>query len=780
MRFLSSQKSGVRSQNVWLAPWLFCSIASGGSFSYAVIGNEAGSWPAVLSSIGLVKGSAADAAVVIVTRDIKSNGAKSSATKPRDARPRDIRSNDTQSSGTRSSGVRSNSAKSRDTESNHTALNDTTLNDTALNDTALNDTALNDTKLNDANSRDNQARENPSHDGEPRDTTSRDTARSTPEWIARVEHGTILVIEGESPLAAAFGFRPGTKPHAIARSVEDVHAPKLHIVWEKPLELAVFEMPAEARLFARERWQHIPLIAGFRRGSGAVLWVAAPLGDRGYERFPYIAQALADLGLETPFRSNRLWAFFDSAYRSRVDLDYFAARWRAAGISALHVAAWHYWERNPQADEYLRKLIEACHQHSIAVYAWLELPHVSEKFWAEHPEWREKTAQLQDAQLDWRKLMNLSNRAAFAAVSKGARDLITGFDWDGVNLAELYFESLEGYENPARLTPMNDDVRDEFRHAAGFDPAELFDARSERHWSKNTAGLARFLDFRVELVRRQQMEWIAEMEVIRKSRPHLDLALTHVDDRFDTSMREKIGADASRLLPMLASHDLTFLIEDPATVWNLGPQRYPQIAARYKGLTAAPEKLGIDINIVERYQDVYPTKQQTGTELFQLVKLASEAFDRVALYFESSISTADLPLLAAAASTVDRAEQAGGKLVIDSRRGVAVKWSGPALVDGRLWPVGNGSSLLLPRGMHAIEAAPKAPAMRLIDFNGELKSAKALVDGVEFAYQSGARAMAEFEGAPKRVEIDGAEVKPQIAGHVVMLPRGQHVVTVVR
>ena len=71
-----------------------------------------------------------------------------------------------------------------------------------------------------------------------------------------------------------------------------------------------------------------------------------------------------------------------------------------------------------------------------------ELPHVSEKFWDQHPEWREKTAVLQDAQLDWRKLMNLTNRAAFAEVSKGVRDLVMHFDWDGVNLAELYFESL--------------------------------------------------------------------------------------------------------------------------------------------------------------------------------------------------------------------------------------------------------------------------------------------------------------------------------------------------
>ena len=63
-------------------------------------------------------------------------------------------------------------------------------------------------------------------------------------------------------------------------------------------------------------------------------------------------------------------------------------------------------------------------------------------------------------------------------------------------------------------------------------------------------------------------------------------------------------------------------IESPS-VWNLGPQRYPEIARRYQPLTKRADKLAIDINIVDRYQDVYPTKQQTGSELFELVHLAS-------------------------------------------------------------------------------------------------------------------------------------------------------------
>jgi hypothetical protein len=567
----------------------------------------------------------------------------------------------------------------------------------------------------------------------------------------------------------------------VVRSVEDLRAPKLRMVWENALDLPVFELPNDARLFARERWEHAPLMAGFRRGAGAVLWLAAPPGSppgsHGYERFPYIPQALTDLGLEPPFRSAQLWAFFDSSYRTRVDLDYFAARWRAAGISALHVAAWHYWERDPSSDEYLRHLIEACHRNAILVYAWLELPHVSEQFWDDHPEWREKTALLQDAHLDWRKLINLTNRSAFTAVSEGLGSLVNRFDWDGVNLAELYFESLEGHENPARLTPMNDDVRAEFRQKAGFDPWELFDPHSPRYYPQNAPDLAKFLEYRADLARRQQTEWIAQIEAIRKTKPHLDLAVTHVDDRFDTSMREKIGADAARLLPLVKEHDFTFLIEDPATIWHLGPQRYPQIAARYSALTPLQDKLAIDINIVERYQDVYPTKQQTGAELFQLIHLASGAFPRVALYFENSILGPDLPLLAAAASTVERVEQVARKLVVESRRGVGVAWRGPALVDGRLWPVASDATVWLPRGPHSIEPSAKPPAMRLLDLNGELKSAAATATGLEFAYQSRARAMALLDHLPRNVEIDGVEARPRFIGNVLLLPRGQHLVT---
>ena len=607
----------------------------------------------------------------------------------------------------------------------------------------------------------------------------RDGATGTAQqWIDKIEKGAVVVVEGESDLAAALGIRP-SKKHVTVRAIVDARAPKLQIVWERSADIPVFELPKDARVFATERWESAPVLASVKRGWGSLLWLATSPGVEGYERYPYLVQALADVGIAPPFRSARLTAFFDSAYRSRVDLEYFATRWRQAGIAALHVAAWHYFEPGAQGDEYLKKLIDACHRNGILVYAWLELPHVSERFWADHPEWREKTALLQDAQLDWRKLMNLENPAAFTAAAKGTRALLERFDWDGVNLAELYFESLEGAANPARFTPMNDDVRREFAQAGGFDPLSLFQPPSA-----DPARMRAFLDYRAELASKQQSRWIAEIEALRRGRPDLDLVLTHVDDRFDNRMRDLLGADAGKVLPLLDQHDFTFLIEDPATIWNLGPQRYPQIAERYRPLTNHFEKLAIDINIVERYQDVYPTKQQTGTELFQLIHLASKSFPQVALYFENSILAPDLPLFAAAAANVDRIERDGDRLLVGSKYGVGVQWKGPASVNGRLWPVHDAETLWLPPGANRIEPAAKDAPVTVLDFNGRLKSARSLENGVELSYQSSARAIAVLNVRPRAMELDGIRSNPAViesAGRfVVILPRGQHLVSLVQ
>ena len=174
-----------------------------------------------------------------------------------------------------------------------------------------------------------------------------------------------------------------------------------------------------------------------------------------------------------------------------------------------------------------------------------------------------------------------------------------------------------------------------------------------------------------------------------------------------------------------------------------------------------------------------PTKQQTGTELFQLVHQAASAFPRVALYFENSILAPDWNLLPAAAATVTHAEQTGDKRVVESPRVVGIPVAGLlALVDGEVWPVLDAGTLWLPPGTHVVEPGSRQPALRIEHFNGDLKSARVEADGVEITYQGTARVLAILSSKPRSVQIDGVESAPVMVGEqTIVLPRGQHLVT---
>jgi hypothetical protein len=589
---------------------------------------------------------------------------------------------------------------------------------------------------------------------------------------SKLAENHILILEGTGAAAASFGF--AQKPETVlVRHICDVHAPKMQIVWEHPQEVHTVSVPDGFQIFATEKWKGIAVLAGKRTKNGAVLWMATGPGETGLETYPYLLQALVDLGLPLPARSTDLWAFFDSAYRIRADVDYLARRWRQSGISVLHVAAWHNMEPDPVQDAFLNKLIEACHRNAILVYAWLELPHVSDKFWDEHPEWREKTALGQDAQLDWRKLMNLQNPECHRVVAREVGELLHRFDWDGVNLAELYFESLEGAADPARFTPMNDDVRAQFKRLSGIDPKLLFPGGSPD-------GLQKFLDFRAELASRMQADWLTVVDQSRAEKPYLDVVLTHIDDRFEPDIRNALGADVARSLPLIRKQKSLLLVEDPATLWNLGPERYAKLAAKYSALGAPPDQLGIDINVVERYQDVYPTKKQTGMELLELVHQAAESFGQVALYFENSLEKQDLNLLPVAASTAKIAAKGVDELDIDTAEPARVTWQGPVELDGKVWPVHDARFVLVPAGKHRLTTGVENATVVVSDFNGEIQSAVNSKDRVDLAYTSRSRAVAVLGSPVSSVEVDGAALPKSADASSILLPSGQHVLTLIR
>src|SRR5215469_17971890 len=58
------------------------------------------------------------------------------------------------------------------------------------------------------------------------------------DWQKRVQSGSALILEGSSPLAASFGFRPSPKAETIPLiHIVDVHKPELPVIWDKAVEI---------------------------------------------------------------------------------------------------------------------------------------------------------------------------------------------------------------------------------------------------------------------------------------------------------------------------------------------------------------------------------------------------------------------------------------------------------------------------------------------------------------------------------------------------------------
>jgi hypothetical protein len=153
----------------------------------------------------------------------------------------------------------------------------------------------------------------------------------------------------------------------------------------------------------------------------------------------------------------------------------------------------------------------------------------------------------------------------------------------------------------------------------------------------------------------------------------------------------------------------------------------------------------------------------------------------LALYFENSILTSDLPLLASAAASVNKIEQDGGvwwwihlkawaspgKACLGERPIVASAGRGYAVAA--IWDRRGGA-----RSEKIKYANP--------GFQRRTAIGQRVGFGRHFSYQSSARAMAVLSARPAKIEIDGASVQqdcpPVGSGFLLTLPRGQHLVQV--
>ena len=169
-------------------------------------------------------------------------------------------------------------------------------------------------------------------------------------------------------------------------------------------------------------------------------------------------------------------------------------------------------------------------------------------------------------------------------------------------------------------------------------------------------------------------------------------------------MREQIGVDIPRLLALRQRYGFDIQLEDPYTLWNLGPDRFRLIGDLYRRRLPAGAQLAIDINVVDRDPDpgqILVTERQHGLELYGLVSACAEHADTVYFYAAYSLETPDMQFAPSAAAHAQLTPLPDGQLRYTTRAAIVLAGRHP-----RLRRLPGQPALALPR------RRPRAPPRR--------------------------------------------------------------------
>jgi hypothetical protein len=315
---------------------------------------------------------------------------------------------------------------------------------------------------------------------------------------------------------------------------------------------------------------------------------------------------------------------------------------------------------------------------------------------------------------------------------------------------------------------------------AGIDPLDYFKKESPHYWKKNPSDWKKFVEYRVTLERDLNEKFIKLLSGFRSLfKPDLDIVVTYVDNIYDPSMREGVGADVSVMFELLDRYDFTLILEDPGTVWHLGPRRYAELAQTYSKMTRHAGKLGTDINIVDRDVAAYPTSKQTGSEFLELFYHAGRNFRTVMVYGEQTILPQDAELVSYALAPEIHTEIVNQGMRMSASLPFVYRYDADLQsfeVDGQPWPCVNTGEVSVPAGSHILSRRQPGGTQRprLVKLNGNLEGARYIDDRtIEFSYNSHRRAISIFSNKPDTLQVDGGAAT-EASGDWILLPRGSH------
>ncbi len=613
-----------------------------------------------------------------------------------------------------------------------------------------------------------------------------------------VEAGGNLITDAKNDLVENFGIT-FSDTRLKVNKVRDRYFPEEHIRWKNTELVNKFDTQDVEEVFCVDEATEAPMAIGKKWGKGKLIFFGTrfdPYSQLGTSMYPYLLEYIRKyFRLGPVVRRDNLEVFFEPGSRRNISIEQMIRQWVKQGIRIIHVAGWHEY---PKYTYDYERLIRLAHANGILVYAWLEPPQVSQKFWLEHPEWREKNIRGEDVRPSWRYPVALTDDKCLQSMASEYHKFLEANDWDGVNLAELYFEAGRGFQDPNLYTPLHPTARREIQRKYGVDVAGVLDPRSPFFWKINPSAASIVTEYRVQEITKAYEVFLPMLTAFSKQKEGFQVIVTAMDSFGSPELRDYIGVDMTRIIGLQRKYGFSLQVEDPENLWSSDPRRYLGIARRYTELLGSNAKLLLDLNILSfRKPEVitpYPTVIQTGTESFHLVRAASSGAPRITIYSESSVNPQDMMFFPYALASNVHYDFTPGGYTIHSPQSFTLKLPPERKeirVDGIPLSPYRENFFLIPAGDHIVALESNAAntfathslETRLLSFTGNILTVAYGMRSVDFTYDADGRALLALNREPTFVSVDGGNYPVVVMKgndcFSTFLPSGHHTVHII-
>lgn len=611
-----------------------------------------------------------------------------------------------------------------------------------------------------------------------------------------IKEGGNLITDTKNYLSEELGIKY-TSTQIKVNGLRDSRFSDEKIIWNNPELVQKYEASDIDEIFCFDQATEFPMVIGRKYGNGKFIYISSkfdPHSQLGYSHYPYLLEYVREyFQLKPIVKKNNLEVYFDPGFRSKISIEKLVKQWVKQGIRIVHAAGWHQY---PKYTYDYKTLINLAHANGILVYAWLEPPQVSHKFWQDHPEWREKNYLGEDVRPSWRYPVALTDAQCVNAMKNEFVNFLESYDWDGVNLAELYFEAGSGFRNPGLFTPMHPSAQKEVKEKYNIELAKIFDPASKFYWENNIQARKNIIDYRVEKLNQIYETLLTAFKNISDRKKGFQIIVTAMDSYGSPELREYIADDMDNVLKLQKKYNFILQVEDPQNLWSTNPARYFDIGKQYREKISDKSKLMLDLNILKfrNENDVipFPTLTQTGTESFHMVRSASLGANRLTIYSESSVNPQDIYFMPYALASEVKYKVTNDGVEYYSPFSFTLELpqniSSISINNNTILP-GRNNSFIIPAGTHIInynmsdnQFDPAELQTRILSFTGNLLSVNYGYQDLSFTYESDMRTIISLNRVPTFVKIDGQNYNFKVMTgddcFSIFLPMGNHSVDI--